>query len=134
MFGWLLLVIFAGAGVGRDVNRFDPRIFPVEAVDWLAGHPQEGEVFNYFPWGGYLLFRDWPQTRVFIDGQTDFYGEDLTRAYEQVLTMQEAWPQILARYTVNWALIPVDEPLEGALLAAGWKEAYRDQTAVILTR
>ena len=63
-------------------NQFDTHVFPVQAVDWLKTNPQSGNVFNYFPWGGYLLYRDWPQTRVFIDGQTDFYGEALTRDYE----------------------------------------------------
>lgn len=132
--GSLLIVFLAAAGMGRAVNRFDPAVFPVAAVDWLAKHPQEGEVFNYFPWGGYLLYRDWPQTRVFIDGQTDFYGEKLTREYEQVLTTQDGWSEVLDRYSVDWALMPVDERLGQALRSAGWRELYRDETAVILTR
>jgi hypothetical protein len=72
-------------------NRYDPAVFPVEAVDWLEQHPPEGNGFNYFIWGGYLLYRSWPERTVFIDGQTDFYGEALTRQYVQVITLTGDW-------------------------------------------
>jgi hypothetical protein len=63
-------------------NTFDSTMFPVRAVDWMDQHRISGNGFNYFPWGGYLLYRRWPGAKVFIDGQTDFYGETLTRQYE----------------------------------------------------
>jgi hypothetical protein len=127
----ILIVVIAffltGIGFGRESNRFDSRVFPVAAVDWLADHPQQGEVFNYFPWGGYLLYRNWPETRVFIDGQTDFYGESLTRSYEQVISLQPGWEDVLAKYGVGWVLIPADEPLSSELARRSeWKEVYHD--------
>ena len=69
---------------------------------------------------------------VFIDGQTDFYGEALTREYEQVITMDENWEQILEKYQVDWMIVP-----EGSILAdnlneqAAWQTIYSDDTAVI---
>jgi hypothetical protein len=68
-------------------NAYDPEKFPVAAVNWLETHPQDGEMFNYFIWGGYLLYREWPDLQVFIDGQTDFYGETLSREYLSVLAL-----------------------------------------------
>ncbi|MFT3895647.1 MAG: hypothetical protein QM730_28835 [Anaerolineales bacterium] len=65
-------------------NVFKPEIFPVEAANWLSNNPPKGKMFNYFTWGGYLLYRLWPEQQVFIDGQTDFYGETLSREYVQV--------------------------------------------------
>jgi hypothetical protein len=130
----LLLLSSLGQG-GQSVNRFDPQVFPVEAVSWLETHPQQGEVFNYFPWGGYLLYRDWPGLRVFIDGQTDFYGESLTRQYEQVLTLSAGWEQVLETYRVGWVILP---PGEALALELGddpaWQVVFRDATAVILAR
>lgn len=52
-------------------------------------------MFNYFTWGGYLLYRQWPERRVFIDGQADFYGEAFTRKYGQVICAQEGWEAVL---------------------------------------
>ncbi len=78
-------------------NAFSSRAFPVQAMDWAIANPPGERVFNYFPWGGYLLFRAWPDRQVFIDGQTDFYGEALTREYEKVITLEDGWEQVLAR-------------------------------------
>jgi uncharacterized membrane protein (Fun14 family) len=128
----ILAMVFVPAV--RDASRFDPRVFPVEAADWIEQHPQNGGMFNYFPWGGYLLYRLYPHYRVFIDGQTDFYGEALTREYETVITLSPGWEDVLARYGVDWAIIPAGEPLRGALKARGWQELYADLTAVILRR
>lgn len=118
----------------RELNRFDPQTFPVAAVNWLERNPQSGRMFNYFPWGGYLLYRLYPEYRVFIDGQTDFYGEALTREYETVITVAPGWGQVLTRYAVNWVIVPADQALGQALRQAGWQEIYRDATAVILRR
>lgn len=119
----------------RMGNRFDPQVFPVATVDWMAQHPQSGNGFNYFPWGGYLLFRNWPEQRVFIDGQTDFYGEVLTRTYERVLLQDTGWQQVLDDYGVDWVIWPEDESLPVALERdGGWTEVYRDETSVIYRR
>ena len=134
-------IIWAGFSTGASLdfqqrgNQFEAQVFPVDAVDYLAAHPLQGNMFNYFPWGGYLLYRLWPETRVFIDGQTDFYGEALTRQYEQVLTLSPGWKAVLDQYQVQWVLVPPGEPLAGALKnSSGWKMVYQDETAMILSR
>ncbi|MEW6505686.1 MAG: hypothetical protein AB1457_17140 [Chloroflexota bacterium] len=128
----ILSILFVPAV--NQASRFDPRVFPVAAVDWVEQHPQSGRMFNYFPWGGYLLYRLYPEYRVFIDGQTDFYGEALTREYETVITLAKGWEDVLGRHSVEWAIIPADEPLRVALQTIGWQEVYADSTAVVLRR
>ncbi len=117
-----------------DRNRFDPAYFPVDAVNWLKANPQPGNMFNNFDWGGYLIFNLWPEKKVFIDGQTDVYGEALTRKYEQIITLKSDWENILPEYDVRWAIIPPNWPLSDALRKAGWRELYRDKTAAIFGR
>jgi hypothetical protein len=131
----VVLALFRGVSLdfGGTGNRFDPAVFPVGAVDWLGANPPPGEVFNYFPWGGYLLYRLWPEQRVFIDGQTDFYGESLTRQYEQVITLGDGWLQVLEQYQVRWVLMPPESDLVQALsVDPGWKMVYQDTTAAVL--
>jgi len=115
-------------------NAFNPAVFPVQAVEWLEANPQEGPVFNYFTWGGYLLYRGWPGQTVFIDGQTDFYGEALTREYETAISAAPGWKGVLDKYGVRWAILPPQEGLSLALEDEGWQTLYRDETAVILAR
>jgi len=138
----LILVLAAlGLALGFKYDNqqkgyaYDPDVFPVDAVVWLEDHPQQGNMFNFFIWGGYLLYEEWPEQLVFIDGQTDFYGEQLTREYLEVLSASEGWEDILAKYDVAWVILPSDEIVTHLLqVDLGWQEVYRDETAVIVHR
>ncbi len=120
---------------GKTIFQFNPQVFPVQAVDWLEKNPQEGKMFNEFNWGGYLLYRLWPQQLVFLDSQSDFYGEDLLKEYEEALLARGDWENILAKYEVAWILIPTESPLAKALNGKpNWKIVYRDEIAVVFVK
>jgi len=114
-------------------NVFSEDVFPVKAADWLEVNQPQGNGFNHFSWGGYLLYRLWPEQLVFIDGQTDFYGEELTRQYEQVITLQPGWKQTFLKHDIRWAILPANSPAAEFLSESGkWEMSYSDQTAKIL--
>jgi len=116
-------------------NLFLDDVFPVEAVDWIEENNIDGNGFNYFPWGGYLLYRIWPDKLVFIDGQTDFYGEMLTRQYEQVITVSPGWEIVLDQYDVDWVIMPIGSDLSTALKSTTeWGQIYRDEFSEIIKR
>lgn len=129
---WLIGLLVLTGAFGNE-NRFSPKMFPTQAVDWLEHHPQAGRMFNAFDWGGYLLLRLWPAHLTFIDSQTDVHG-DVSREYEKVITLSENWQATLEKYAVQWVIIPPHWPLAKALQAEGWREVYRDETAVIFVR
>jgi hypothetical protein len=115
--------------------QLNPRQFPADAIAWLDRNPQPGYMFNDINWGGYLLFRLWPQQRVFIDSQTDFYGEDFVERYVAILEGTPGWDTQLERDGVDWLLISPSVPLAGiASHTPGWHLAYQDAIAVILVR
>jgi hypothetical protein len=117
----------------RPDNQFAAHRFPVQAVDWLHANPQKGKMFNNFVWGGYLLYRLWPEQKVFIDGQTDFYGEEFTREYTGVMALNDGWESVLAKYEVSWVIVQSDKPLVNALQDnLDWTIVYRDATATVL--
>lgn len=131
----IIMIILSGASLDFDGsgNDFSSDMFPVAAADWLAEQQHLGPGFNYFPWGGYLLYRVWPQQQVFIDGQTDFYGESLTRKYEQVIMLGEGWWEILDEYQVQWVIMPSKSRLVEVLFEDhGWEQKYKDETSTIL--
>jgi hypothetical protein len=145
-YAWIVgTVLFFGFVFWRGIpidqrgagNIFLPDKMPVDAVDWLQENPQDGNVFNYFTWGGYMLYRMWPDETVFIDGQTDFYGEELFREYLEVMGMQTGWERVLDKHAVAWMLIPTRERLAQTLKADQtdpWNVIYEDDTAIILRR
>ena len=116
-------------------NKFDERVFPVAAVNWLTSHPQSGNMFNEFNWGGYLLYRLWPEQLVFMDSQTDFYGEALTREYEQLVSTSKGWKDVFEKYNIEWIIIPSNSTLAQTLESEyHWQVLYQDNTAVILRK
>lgn len=129
----ILVSILVLAGPMGKFNRFEPSVFPVEAVHWLEVHPQSGRMFNAFDWGGYILFHLWPGQKTFIESQTDVRGE-ATQKYERVITLQDGWRDIFEEYNITWAIVPPNWPLAQELIRQGWKPAYQDQTAVILVK
>lgn len=124
------IIFLARAG---DFNRFEPTVFPVDAVGWLKDNPQSGRMFNAFDWGGYMLFHLWPEQKVFIESQTDVRGE-LTREYEKVVTLRSDWQEVFAQYDIAWVIVPPQWELAKELIDLGWEIAYQDQTAIILGR
>ena len=77
----------------------------------------------------------WPDQRVFIDGQTDFYGEGLTREYAALAEAGAGWRRRLSGLGISLVLLPPGAPLARALGAdREWEEWYRDGTAVVLRR
>ncbi len=132
----VLLVSLATAIIGRQSSlyRFDLSIFPVQASEWLKVHPQSGNVFNDFDWGGYLVFFGNPGQQVFIDSMSDHSG-DLTRDYEQAIISGGDWQSVFERYQVHWAIIPRDSSLSQSLQQIpGWYVIYLDNTAIIINR
>jgi hypothetical protein len=91
-------------------------------------------MFNQIQWGGYILYAR-PGFRVFIDGQTDFYGEELSREYLRVVNGRPGWEEILARYDVSWTLTARAAPLNQLLaLDPAWERSYADSVATVFHR
>jgi len=136
-FGVVVLTIVALQPDRRDVYRFSSEVFPVAAVETLleSGFEPPGPVYNEFGWGGYLLYRAWPEIPVFIDGQTDFYGEELTREYVHIRGLMPDWDALLRKHSVRWAIIPPKVALSQALaMNSDWRSVYADSTAVVWVR
>jgi len=107
----------------------------VTAVDYLRSSPPAGNGFNQFEWGGYLIHQLWPGQRVFIDGQSDFYGEALFREYAQVAEQRDGWADVLGRRGVEWMICGSDSSLVRLLvITPGWRVAHRDPVATVLVR
>jgi hypothetical protein len=129
------LLINNTATTERSFFDFNPTIFPVHAADWVERHPLKGNVLNDLNWGGYLLYRLWPSQRVFIDSQTDFYGEAFIRQYAALVEGDAGWEARLKENGVTWVVLPPLVPLAHELrLEPGWRVAFEDSTAVIFVR
>jgi hypothetical protein len=90
-------------------------------------------MLNDFNWGGYLLYRLYPQSLVFLDSQTDFYGEPFIREYDSLIGAQKGWQNILNKYNIHWAILSTHSPIGLHLQKElHWTILYQDSTAIIL--
>lgn len=132
--GLALILVFLAARTGDERYRFEPESFPVGAVEALDRLALRGNVYNEMPWGGYLLYTR-PDIPVFIDGQTDFYGEGLSRNYLRIRHLSPGAFDLLDEYEVDWTLTPRTAPLaQGLALDPRWRLAYEDSVARIYAR
>ena len=48
-------------------------------------------IFTHDQWGDYLIYRLYPGHKVFVDGRSDFYGDDFEEKYIDVLNVKYGW-------------------------------------------
>ena len=115
----------------RGWYQFKEPTFPIQAVEWLKGNPQQGNMFNDLNWGGYISLQLWPAQRPFIDSLADTTG-DVTRKYETVITLSDGWEEIIQMYDIAQIIVPTQSALARELISQGWKIVYQDEVAIIL--
>jgi len=127
------------AAPSTPVSDFPEAGFPVAAVahtmDRLAPPGQMPRILTSDQWGDYLIFHLYPRQRVFFDGRSDFYGPVLGADYKELMGAGRRWPEILAHFGFEVALLPFDWPL-GSILERDpeWQLVYRDKVAGVLVR
>jgi hypothetical protein len=140
---WLLLaLVLAAAGIKAylplraEFNlENERRTLPVEAVEWIQEERPQGPMFNSYNWGGYLIWRLWPDYLVFVDGRTDLFGDELLSQYLEVQFAQPGFQDVLDEYGINFVLTEAQGFTDNFLaLDDGWTRAYSDDVAVIYVR
>ncbi len=139
MVNWVLLVVIVLAGLLRvamvvsNQQEVERTKFPAAAVDFLQAQKITGALYNSYGWGGYLIWRLYPQTRVFIDGRADVYGDKFIEdVYLKAYRGGADWREPLDRYDVRVVLIEPDAPLASQLARdAEWRKVYDDKQAAI---
>jgi len=107
---------------------FDPDVYPAAALASLRMEPGS-RVFTNDEWGDYLIYRG---RKVFVDGRSDFYGDDFEGKYIDVLNVNYGWEKTLNGFAVDTILLPPTAPLTGALKeSSGWRVVYDDGIALV---
>lgn len=132
---WLAL----GPRFERFGVRLDDRAYPVAATAFLERNSLDGNVFNSYSYGNYLLYARYPRNRVFIDGRVDMYGIEPLRLFERVLSAAPDWQEILRGHSVDICVLEIARPPEPAILRAlhrsrDWALVYWDDLSAVYVR
>jgi hypothetical protein len=90
---------------------------PVAGARFIQEHHLPDPVFNFQPWGGYLIHEWYPERRVFIDGRMDMYGKAIVDDYLNAAAAKPQWGEIFDRWGIQTVLLPKDSPLAAVLRA-----------------
>lgn len=149
----LMLLLGLIAGVVRG-GFFELRAalwkYPSGACDFLQSHAISGPIFNTYEYGGYLIWRLWPQQRVFVDGRA--LNESVYRDYQSILNnagspanmLGDDCRRLLDHYGVRVIVINTFEYVTGNFYAlplalsnpatTDWKLIYEDPQSLIFVR
>jgi hypothetical protein len=137
----LLLLFIAALHDGRLGSRvvihaqFDGRRFPIQAVDRIASAANPEPIFCPDYWGGYLVYRLYPQTKVVVDDRHDLYGEEFFREYLKTVRGEPGWDLLLDRNHVRRVLAPSESALSNLLKEfPEWTVSYEDKVAVLFEK
>jgi hypothetical protein len=109
--------------------------FPIAACDAIEEHGWEGNLFNDYKWGGYLIWRFYPRRQVFIDGRAEVYFGAPFDDYYAIHNAFPDWDERLRKWRVATALLDRNAILTRVMEASpAWRRVYVDGVAVIYRR
>jgi hypothetical protein len=114
--------------------HFDAQRFPVRAADRLLGEHAPQPIFTLDSWGGYLIYRLYPEFKVVVDDRHDLYGEAFLKDYLKAIHAEPGWDLPLEQWNVNVILLPVSSPLSTVLKEDARWSIMRDDGVSILFR
>jgi hypothetical protein len=140
---WVLLGLIVIAALVKIVIPLTPKAnlkaeqdsLPYQAVEFIRSNHPPGPIFNSYNWGGYLIFKLWPEYPVYIDGRTDLYDDAFIRRYINVMVANDGWQQTLDDDGINMVFVEENSTLAKFLSQnSDWTEIHRDEMAVIFAR
>ncbi len=85
---------------------FPSELFPADFVTRHESVLKSARLLTNDEWADYLLYRYYPNQRVFFDGRSDFYGERLGREFLRVLNGHYDWAILLKKHKIDTVMLP----------------------------
>jgi hypothetical protein len=130
------MVLFASTHAFHVIQhqpQTEAQRFPSQAVAFLAAHPP-GTIFNHYDWGGYLIWRLYPSTRVFIDGRADLYGQELLDQFADAYQFESEWQKTLQAWNITTVIVPPASALATGLRnSRNWIVSYEDAQGIVFS-
>ena len=103
----------------KTISASLAKIIPVKATDFIIREGIYGRMFNTYHFGGYLIYRLYPQQLVFIDGRADMYGDPFINDALAIYQGSSQWNKRFDRYGIDYVICESESPLRQLLLEEG---------------
>lgn len=110
---------------------------PIEAVKWLAAHPElAGPLWSDFSYSSYLIF-GLPSRPVWIDTRFELYPTEQWEKYISIANASPKWDQLLDDEKIQLVMLSTDgEPLLISAMknSVHWCEKYHDEDSIVFSK
>jgi hypothetical protein len=131
----VLVVSLRFIQVVQGQSKAEADNFPKTAVDWILQNKPAGNIFNTYGWGGYLIWRTYPEYKVYIDGRADVYGDAFLYDYISIYHAEPGWEAKLNDHSIRTVIVESDSPLANIMRQSpGWRTAFEDKASIIFER
>lgn len=128
----LAALLYLPTGSARFRAEYDTKRYPARAIDLLRQPELSQNIFTTDEWGDYLIYRLYPQVKVFVDGRFDLYGAEFAKQYLDTVEGRHTWEATLRAHRIGTVLLPVNAPLASTLKESRrWRVIYDDGVAII---
>jgi len=128
-----------------DEGRFKKRLFgvrgdhyPEGALDFIESNKVSGNIFNDFNAGGYMIWRLFPEHKVFIDGRTELYGASFYKEYLDTICVVKEWKKVYETYDIQCVLLHSDTVSKGLAKSLlddkEWELVYLDASGIVFLK
>lgn len=147
--GFLIFMIFWVANNGYYRTASLSRIFGFSvpnglerAADFVKKNKIEGPMFNNFDIGGYLIWKLYPQEKVFVDNRPEAYSvKFFSEVYKPMQEDKEKWAEFSEQYGINFIFFGHTDAtpwgqafLKNIVKDPVWRMIYLNENAVIFLK
>ena len=135
-----LSISMANGSTDMWPENFPKTTFPIKLIEQHTARlapltEPMPRIFTSDQWADYLTYRFYPRIRIFVDGRSDFFGPVLGKEYVHVAGGRHEWEEVLNRYRIDLAIVPVEWPLAELLKRnSGWRVIEDDKLAILFER
>lgn len=114
--------------------------YPTGMTNFILREKPLGPMYNYYTWGGFLIYKIFPEYQVFIDGRA--IDNQINKTADEILKTFPGWQNKLDVYNINFIAIPVVFRESGHIIPLApalvndyrWNLVYIAQNAAVFVR
>ncbi|NIR68277.1 MAG: hypothetical protein GWN61_26775, partial [candidate division Zixibacteria bacterium] len=136
--GMLIITLLFGAHTGlTSMQALTPGVtkdwitpwYPTKAVDFLLKNRIAPPMYNYYTWGGFLIWGTYPHYKVFIDGRA--IDNNANKTADGILKCYPGWQNKLDVYGINFIIIPLVFRESGYVIPMGRNLAFENKWKLV---
>ena len=113
-----------------------------KAIEFVKNNNIKGPVFNNFDVGSFLIWKTYPEQKVFVDGRPEAYSQEFfENIYKPMQMDQKIWEKYSKEYGINHIFFDHRDitPWARTFLARisqdkNWERVYLDEYVVIFLK